>query len=848
MKILPQSTITLYSGVDIGTEQQLAFSSKAKQTAYFASKVKKSYVNCTVVKDKVGVLKVAIKPVGQAGTGEITGADLATCNYMSFVNPSFDNKTIYCYIVDYEYVNNETAYIRYTIDYWQTWCFDCTYHDMYIDREHLSQDSWSKVESNPYRDDIPEMVTEEPLPTPMGYEKPFYQIDWWNASGDHADGIAVMTREDADNAAYTIVSMLNGSWSFWSVMLIQAPTDWESFGEEDKSDDASTKWKILDVVTYNNNFYMCIADAGTNTFDPADTSTWSLITSAVDNFDGNTSPPVTSDDTPTIASMHYVLRLDGTLWRNYSASSQTFDITKMNAQQYFEQIPLYTDAVNKVKGELLNILGFYNTDILDECSDVAHNNTTYTGFTWSVKPRGADIYFIKSPYEFQRLCNFYSKYNAVSQIVALYGIPKWYLGRGLLDKTAMLPTIFGRLGGSDVVATNVSSARTSAAPGYSGAAGEQYAARNKKLFTSPFSYLRVVAPDGSIKEFNYEQFANVANGETSIRFKIIADLSGDEPKMYLIPKKYKTKVDIPSLVEGNIDTTTGVTGAGADFEDAMQFNCDEAICISGFPQIAFNTDGYLTFLGNQYAEYSAMRTSENVNKLAAEKWNMNSSRRAAEFGIGASSNVLSNTLGGVQAGAKAGGGSGALIGGIAGGVASIGQEGFRMFDSAITYNKNKAILDDEIAKYTKEASGWMNGDLLSTDDPNVNRFKNCKAAYANSVYMGGTGGVIRYLRGLGLFDFVFIHVQLRKEILEYYDYWFDLYGYSSGRCGIPHVIDFVKGETGATKVPHWVSLNSKNTTYVKTYDAKVEHAMLPVAQNIANMFNRGIRFIKGDLS
>ena len=857
MKITPQSTITLYSGVDIGTEQQLAFSSKAKQAAYFASKVKKAYVNCTVVKDKIGVLKVAIKPVGQAGTGEITGVDLATCNYMSFVNPSFDNKTIYCYIVDYEYVNNETAFIYYTIDYWQTWCFDCSYHDMFIDREHLSQDSWTKVEANPYRDDIPEMVTAEPLPTPMGYEKPFYQINWWDNDKLHYnyrfDGMAMMTCMDSDPAK-SLENMLSGSWNFWSVMLIQAPTDWSAFGISEESENEK-KWKAFkDAVIYNNNIYLCAVD--TNVFDSTNTSEWTeiangsdLTSSIVENFQPYSSsdpnahaifPPLERNQNGSIKqTIHvngtYVLRIDGTLWKDVSTSAggRDFDVYETDrAQDGFEQIGFYSNADNKVKGELHNILGFWNTVHADSTSNYLMNNGTALGYTWSVKPRGSEIYFIDNKEQFKRLCNFYSKYQAISQIVALYGVPKWYLNHGILDNDgSLIPTIYGKLTESDNFNVLASAYRTAGTTGMSGEPGEQYAARNKKLFTSPFSYLRVIAPDGLIKEYSYEQFSNIAAGAHAFTFKIVADLSGDGPKMYLIPKKYKNKINLPTAVKSIIVSDTGVTGAGDDVEGALDFNCDEAMCVAGFPQISFNTDGYLTFLGEEYAQVRANLTSETALALDTEHFNNNYLLNFAQ----GMSNVVSSTAGGVANGGTVGG----VVGGAGAGVDFI-------TDLAALSYRTKAT-ENKVQKY-RESTEWMNGDLLSSDDPYIERFSKVKPAYANSIYASGREGVIRYLRGLGLFDFIVLHVQLRKEVLEYYDKWFDLYGYASGRCGIPHVVDFVKGETGAAKVPHWISVNSKNTTYLKTHDAKVEHAMLPVAQNIAQMFNNGIRFIKGDLS
>ena len=41
---------------------------------------------------------------------------LFDCNYLAFQNTQFENKWIYCFITDSEYINNNTAEITYEID------------------------------------------------------------------------------------------------------------------------------------------------------------------------------------------------------------------------------------------------------------------------------------------------------------------------------------------------------------------------------------------------------------------------------------------------------------------------------------------------------------------------------------------------------------------------------------------------------------------------------------------------------------------------------------------------------------------------------------------------------------
>lgn len=839
MVIQPNTDITLYTGVDIGTCQQLAFSSINKQSAYFQSKILKQYVNCTVVKEKIGTIKVAIKPTGQAGTGEITGAELASANYMSFINPSFDNKRIYCYIVDYVYLNNETAEIRYMIDYWQTWMFDVTFEPMYIDREHLSQTDWAKIEANPYDPTVPQMITAEPLPTPIGYEKPFYDVSWFSNNNDGEDGIAFMSNNIGGIPIIknTVKEMLTGNWKYWSCMLVQAPTDWTKFGSFDALDSSDKPWQPGDIAQDGYTFFICTqANSHVAPLDDTSHNYWDEIT--VINYDHNRSYlypdyiPVDGSIT-SAASNAYVFSNEGKLYKNTSGSAASFDYKDMKTNYKFTETPCYYYASNKVEGEHKFIIIFFSIGSLPASSDDVFDGFSDNTFaTWSCKPHGCDVYFIPNAEAWTRLANFYARYNAVSQIVGLYGVPKQMLDRGAVDKTGQATPKLDELDTSDVCVTTVSAARTELT-----SSGKQKEVRNKKLLTSPFSYLRVIGPDGQIKEYSYENFRDIANGdedEGKIRFKIIADIAGDAPKMYLIPKNYNDVDVIPDALVQQLNLNADYNNLGDVYRETMKFNLSEAMCVTGFPEISFNTDGYLTFLGSEYAAARANDTTANRVNLEIQEYNTSAERASAK----ATSDLVGDIFGSVSGASSPADAAVSALGAAVSGTITYG-------DTIYSAGLNRKQYENLYQK-TREAGNWGNGNLLSTDNPYVERFAQAKAAYANSKYVGGTGGIIRYLRGLGLFDFVALHVQLREEVLDYYDDWFDLYGYASGRCGIPYVIQFCRG---GSELPHWVATGAAaDTTYIKTKDCKVEHAMMPVANAIKQMFDTGVRLKKGDLT
>ncbi len=157
--VVPDSIINLYGGVHITNKQQIAFKTRSQQTTYFASKLIRSKVACSYVR-RTGRLKI------EDGVGL-----MLSCNYISFRNPSFEDKEIYARVVDVNYVNNTTVEISYIIDWFQTFMFDVTYEDAVMQREHLSVADWNKVQTNPYDRTVYEMFTPENLPVGKDMEK-----------------------------------------------------------------------------------------------------------------------------------------------------------------------------------------------------------------------------------------------------------------------------------------------------------------------------------------------------------------------------------------------------------------------------------------------------------------------------------------------------------------------------------------------------------------------------------------------------------------------------------------------------------------------------------------------------
>lgn len=110
-------------------KNQLTFSTKANQTAYFTSTVVKSYDNNTYI-HKDGGVKI-----------NCNVEEIRSCNYMFYKNTGFDNRIYYCFITNIEYISENSTLVRFETDCFQTWYFDLVYKPCFVEREHVSDDS-----------------------------------------------------------------------------------------------------------------------------------------------------------------------------------------------------------------------------------------------------------------------------------------------------------------------------------------------------------------------------------------------------------------------------------------------------------------------------------------------------------------------------------------------------------------------------------------------------------------------------------------------------------------------------------------------------------------------------------
>lgn len=125
----PQSVIKVCSGVRLNNnyEHTIYFSNLTNQTNYFTSKVVKTFTAYTYLRKSWDI------------NVEATMVQARQWSYLFFTNP--DGKTYYYFINNIEYVNDNTVKLFIELDVMQTYLFDFSLLDSFVEREHTNDDS-----------------------------------------------------------------------------------------------------------------------------------------------------------------------------------------------------------------------------------------------------------------------------------------------------------------------------------------------------------------------------------------------------------------------------------------------------------------------------------------------------------------------------------------------------------------------------------------------------------------------------------------------------------------------------------------------------------------------------------
>lgn len=137
MLVVPTSRIILLKNpIEIDYDHELTFSSKQAQFNYFYNLPKIECDNATYQR-KDNVIRFP--------TNEQTNIDyddLIQYNYCMYQNDKWSNKWFYAFVKNVTFDNVGMSYVEIETDVWQSWCFDITFKNSFIEREHVNDDTF----------------------------------------------------------------------------------------------------------------------------------------------------------------------------------------------------------------------------------------------------------------------------------------------------------------------------------------------------------------------------------------------------------------------------------------------------------------------------------------------------------------------------------------------------------------------------------------------------------------------------------------------------------------------------------------------------------------------------------
>ena len=739
MYVQPQSTVTLYSGIETG--RKIAFSSRANQQAYFARHMAMQAVNCTNIK-RTGKIRL-----------EVAGSVVKNCNYLSFINPNFDNLTVYCLITDYDYVNNECTDISWSIDWFQTYMFNVTYRSGNILREHLSSADYDLSLTDPYNPAIEEFKTAENITVSKDLEEP-YKLFTYSYSGD-------------ENGVYC-----------------------------------------------DNEFTARVAEEALDVIYGASNGTYTVI--CMSNVD--------VDNLPASESVWFQAFID------YAKGvSQTPPSGCVPDQMMCHEpgLPVF----------------YFNADMQTELN--------ITSNSASIESNLAMPYYVfigeDHNENIEKLLEHITLWGGVNAVIGLYSLP-------LSMIMSAFPNI-NQTGVNNYLKINTRNSKYFI----------DNKVNNKKLLNFPFSYIRMHDSLGNEKEYYYENFRRGYTDQEDCPFTLTGRI-GVSPQMDLAPVNYKN------------DNMVGPSH--------ISFN--ERMSISNFPQLGYNTDAFLTYIAGKVAsvartdnlEYRNMKADEMSQSYAYKRqdleWDAQQAQQRSD------ENAMDNAMFASDYGAMSSIASGAAsaasgltqdVPSYSGAASSTGGALSSAVSNALTkdtkefmakaldkvnsaarqaFSDNQSVakynLQTAIQKRTMYLAPYENYGLDTLDQNlafNVNSM--ARSSFAVSDYHAGTmDGADMYSKYCSI-DFSVEHVRLRDEVLALYDKYFDGFGYTSMRYGVPRICNFIGGSSSTSDIPHFATVDGMQITYVKTQDMEVVCPMKPIADYFKAMFDGGVQFINGDV-
>lgn len=852
MYIAPNSTVKLYADIPITKGRQIAFSTKANQTAYFESKKIATYTPTTYCRPNEQLrIDSSVLPFSTA----------MRINYLSFVNPDFENIIWYARVTSSDYLNNGCVLITFALDLFQTFLNDFSFETCLIDREQLSVTDYDKSVANPYDYEVIELQTTEDLPVPdFCYDFP-----------------AITGRNGVTGPKRT-----------------HLPGGYEDTSAEKTAD--------------NTMMYTLVMSCPISTFTPTEDSSAQKklklpfgidVTLPVDFFESPQSDP----SIPSYEGSFPEESMESMFYEAGFFEARRQEGTN-DPHTDRDHIPIPTSKAYGSRARNIKALG--SNGVIDGI-DGAHADYPLTGVSWICWPysdgnvdesnnacgydAGFGCYGLKmnnvntqtlilATSNYNRMCNILNilaENDAVSSVNGCYMLPLSFLtmihcqawndeikinytplfsGNEQPTSAPNVPPDFNTLDGNEnqitVFTENVHPL-------------DFTQVQNKKLLTFPYQYIRVTDPSGIKKEYKFEDFPALQNNNSgdettfNVKFTLLADLVLN-PKIEMYPYLYK-------MDEGTGDTVRMSFRKKLNVEERMEY--------TDIPQQSYMTDAFTAYCANTYrlealnntrnALWSSQTGADGTAGNIGEAAKYNAGKKRGVLGginelIGNSGGGLGNYTNPVTTGSDFNGEEYVQSFGLSTGAtlansgqalrtgARIGRNVANSFGPSgsanreVTADQMATSAENEIANLRIRQSGleWANGNY--TESPYLAQ---AKSAFRVNNYHAGTGsGILPYF--LGGFKFTFDVMKLKPEFIEKYDNYFTNYGYNSTRVGIPHIETYLHGTKTGNAPKFLQNEDGYYVTYIKTLDCKISHYNKMIASFLEGLFDGGIQLIDGD--
>lgn len=327
--------------------------------------------------------------------------------------------------------------------------------------------------------------------------------------------------------------------------------------------------------------------------------------------------------------------------------------------------------------------------------------------------------------------------------------------------------------------------------------------RHPKLNRSPYSFIRITDPNGNKKEYQFENFSNLFNGvNTFAKFKFIRSLDG-VPSMGVSPISYKTVMG---------------SGGGSGNATDISLNVHESMIYDSFPKMPYSTDSWLQYVSTLQNSHAHTSTAPAMAQGAA---NLAGSMISTALSLGSGASAIAQ--GASQGGNVAAMGAANMANNALGNVGMIAQlQG---------WGANEKI---------KDALNKGNTDILKSYQGPTDLWNSVKPLYAMDQYHPGSdrGFLPYHLYGMNFkIEVITLDPRYKEEVERY----LDLFGYTSTRIGVPYIIQEIQG---SGEGPHYENVDGRLTTFVQTENCVVSGVPQPAKQQIEQIFNTGVRFVK----